>query len=506
VREASLTAGFKGRVAIGVAWMASARAVVRLLGFISTLVLARLLAPADFGLVAMAMSIAAALELMTSFGFDSALVQERRITRAHYDTAWTLNLSMAVALALVLALTAGFAAAFYREPRLEHLMLFIGIQYVLGSAVNPGTVDFRRDLTFDREFVMQVGPKLAGIMVVLPLAFWLRDYRALIAGMLFASASSCLLSYRMHPHRPRWCVEQARGLFRFSRWLLLNNFVGFLRKRSADFIVGRAFGTAPLGVFSIGAEIAALPSTDMVAPINRVLFPSYVKLADDPERLRAGFQLTLAFIALLVLPVCAGLAAVADPLVRVALGEKWLDVVPLIPPLAIAGAANVLQTNTSAVYNAIGRPRLIALTGGIQAALLIPILIAAAAWFGLVGVAQAFVLHSLLFALPIAYWIFFLNTPIRPRDVWVVSWRPVVACAVMYLVVSQFLQFAGGRHEFLQTLATLVVASLIGALTYTAMILMLWQAAARPAGAESAVLEQAVTRWQRRFRSGTPRV
>ena len=183
-----MTGSLKRRVATSIAWMTSARAAARLIGLISTLVLARLLTPADFGIVAMAMSIAAALELLTSFSLDSALVQERHIQRSHYDTAWTLNLLMAVALAVALALSAGLTASFYREPRLEHLMYFIGLKYIIDNALNPGTVDFRRNLAFEREFVMQVGPKLTSIFITVPLAFWLRDYRALIAGMLFASS------------------------------------------------------------------------------------------------------------------------------------------------------------------------------------------------------------------------------------------------------------------------------------------------------------------------------
>lgn len=498
-----MTGSLKRRVATSIAWMTSARAAARLIGLMSTLVLARLLTPADFGIVAMAMSIAAALELLTSFSLDSALVQERHIQRSHYDTAWTLNLLMAVALAVALALSAGLAASFYREPRLEHLMYFIGLKYVIDNALNPGTVDFRRNLAFEREFVMQVGPKLTSIFITVPLAFWLRDYRALIAGMLFASAATCLLSYWMHPHRPRLCFEQARSLFRFSRWLMLNNFIGFLRKRSADFIIGRALGPASLGAFSIGAEVAALPTTEMTAPINRVLFPSYVKLAHDPDRLRSGFCTTLGFIALLVLPVAVGMAALADPLVRVALGEKWLDVIPLIPPLAFAGAANMLQTNIPSMYGATGRPYLIALTAGIQTSLLVPMLLASVVWFGLVGVAHAFLLHSVLLSLPIAYWIFFRNSSVRPRDVGLACWRPLLACAVMYPVVVLYASWVSTQSSLTLQLSALVGAVLLGALTYAVVILVLWQAARRPAGAEQMVLEQALLQWQKRFRRGS---
>ena len=128
----------------------------------------------------------------------------------------------------------------------------------------------------------------------------------------------------MHPHRPRWCLSEAHVLYRFSRWLLLINFVGFLRNRSADLIIGRASADL-VGIFSIAYEVSNLPSTEMVAPINRVLFPGYVQLADDLDRLRSAFRATLGLIALVILPASAGLAAVADPLVRVMLGEKWLE-------------------------------------------------------------------------------------------------------------------------------------------------------------------------------------
>ena len=194
------------------------------------------------------------------------------------------------------------------------------------------------------------------------------------------------------------------------------------------------------------------------------------------------------------------MAALADPLVRVALGEKWLDVIPLIPPLAFAGAANMLQTNIPSMYGATGRPYLIALTAGIQTSLLVPMLLAAVVWFGLVGVAHAFLLHSVLLSLPIAYWIFFRNSSVRPRDVGLACWRPLLACAVMYPVVAWYLSWVGTQSSLALQLSVLVGAVLLGALTYAVAILVLWQAAGRPAGAEQMVLEQALLQWQRRFR------
>ena len=488
----------KRKVAIGIAWMTSARAIVRALGLVSTVVLARLLVPADFGLVAMAMAVAAGFELLTLFSFETALIRESNITRAHYDSAWTLNVLMGLAIAVALAASAIPFAAFYREPRLEAVMLIIGIKYFIDGLGNTGTVDFRRQMAFGRDFLMQVVPKIAGILVTIPLAIWLRDYRALLSGMLISASVNCMMSYLLHTHRPRFCLTEAGALFRFSRWLLLNGVVSFVRVRSADFIIGRQLGPGSLGIFSVSFEVSNLPSTEMVAPINRVLFPSYVGLATDPDGLRQSFSSMLGLIALLILPASVGLAAVADPLVRVALGDKWLESIPLISLLALAGASNVLQTNTGSVYNAIGRPRLIALTSAIHAATLIPLLLYGTHAFGLTGTAWAVLVHSVGIGLPVTYLIFFSHTSIRPVDVWRVCWRPVVACAVMFALVDQFLRFVEPLSRGpVPILVGLIVACLMGLLAYVATVTILWLAAGRPEGAEKTLLAQVQGVWQR---------
>jgi PST family polysaccharide transporter len=485
-----MPASFKRKVAVGIAWTTAARAAARILGLVSTLILARLLTPADFGLVAIAMAIAAGLELLTLFGFDAALIQRKEITREHYDTAWTLNLLLGAGLACALAIAAVPVAAFYRDPRLEAIMYIIGGKYIIEHAGNPGVVDFRRNITFRPDFVIQVLPKLIAILITIPAAFLLRDYRALLIGMLISSSSTFLLSYLLHKHRPRWCLAEARVLYNFSRWLLLNNFINYLRNRSADLIIGRALGPGPLGVFSIGSEVSNLPTTDMVAPINRVLFPSYVQLAADLNRLRDAFRTTLGLIAIAALPASVGVAAVADPLVRVMLGEKWLEAIPVISLLALAGASTVLQTNTGALLNALGKPRLIALTGAIQVALLFPMLLFATWRFGLLGAASAVLLHAMAFGLPITYLIVCRNAPVRVGDIVDACWRPVAASAVMYGTVWVLLKVINAPTTLTGSLAALLSACAIGALTYVAALLLLWQMAGRPQGSESLLIDR----------------
>jgi PST family polysaccharide transporter len=471
--------------------MTAARLAARAIGLASTLVLVRLLAPADFGLVALATAVAAGLELMTLFGFDTALVQRKEIARDHYDSAWTLNVLLGAGIGVVLVVIAIPVAHFYQEPRLEAVMYVLAAKYAIERSTNPGIVDFRRKIDFRPEFLLQIVPKVAGILVAIPLAFWWRDYRALLAGMLVSAGATWLQSYTMHPHRPRWCLREARGLYLFSRWLFLNNFITFLRNRGADLIIGRTLGPAPLGMFAISYEVSTLPSSEMVAPINRVLFPGYVQLVGDPERLRSAFRTTLGMIALITLPASIGIAAVADPLVRVLLGDKWLDAIPLVPLLATAGAISSLQTNTGPLHNALGQPRIILLTGVIHIVPLLPILLYGASAFGLVGVAWALLIHAVVIALPATYLIVFRTTPVRFADVMAACWRPMVACCAMYLAVQSLLASFGELPGTASALLGLLSACTLGAVSYGAAILALWMAAGRPAGTESYLREKA---------------
>lgn len=487
----------KQRMAIGIAWMTAARVAVRLLGLLSMVILARLLSPADFGLVAMATAVAAGLELLTLFGFDVALVQRKSLTRADYDSAWTLNLLLGAGLAVALILVASPAAAYYREPRLEAVLMIIGVKYALLGALNTGTVDFRRNLAFGREFTLQIVPKLAGLLATIPLAFLLRDYRALIAGMVLTAVASFVLSFVMHPHRPKFCLTEAAGLMGFSRWLLANNAIGFVRTRSADFIIGRALGPAALGAYSLAWEISNLPTTELVAPINRVLFPGYVKVADDPLRLRDTFRATLGLIAIVILPASVGLAAVADPLVRVVLGEQWLMTIPLITLLALAGASNVLQVNTGAVHHALGQPRMATMTGLIHLPILLPLLLYGTSQFGLVGAAWAYLIFSVGPGLITTYWIFLRTTPITLSDLLQPSWRPLLATPVMFLLVRELIQQMGPIAGFRDSVAALVVGTMAGAAFYTAVVALLWILAGRPESTEVALVRRATPLWRR---------
>ena len=220
-------------------------------GLISTIVLARLLLPVDFGVVAMASSVIAVVELLSSFGLDVALIQHPRAGREQFDTAWTLNPLFAVACAGVLAVAAYPAAAFYSEPRLQLVILVLAAGTLVQGFENIGIVAFRKELTFGKEFRFLLIRRLLGFSVTLAMALSLRSYWALVVGMVAGRVFGVAIRYMAHPYRPRLCLSARSDLLQFSKWLLLNNILFFFNHRISDFVIGRLSGAQARSIHSV---------------------------------------------------------------------------------------------------------------------------------------------------------------------------------------------------------------------------------------------------------------
>ena len=470
-------------MARGAAWMVLFRLFDRSVGIISTSVLARLLVPADFGLVAMAMSIIAIIELATAFSFEVALIQKADPVREHFDTAWTLNILVAIGGAIVTAALAYPTASFYGDPRLVAVMFAIGAAWLVSGFENVGTVNFRREMNFSAEFRWMAAKRLVAFVVTLIAAFSLHSYWALVIGMATGRIAGVALSYIMHPFRPRLTFARARELFSFSGWLLVNNIAVVLIGRLPHFFVGRVYGAQALGAYTVGSEIAQLAHTELVAPINRAMFPGYSRLVNEPETFRRVCIEATAAILLLVLPVTAGVAVLAQPFVRVLLGDQWQEAVPIIQILAFASAVTALTSNNTSAYLALGRPHLATLTFMTRMILFLGAIFIFGRDGGVSSVAYAELFASfgsLLVSLPIL----FAALKLRLHDYLATLWRPVIASALGYEAVRLLLVELGAGDSFGGALVQLAVGALVGVLVYTLSLWLLWLMSGRPASVE----------------------
>lgn len=471
------------QIAKGAAWMVAFKMVDKCIGLVSTIVLARMLQPEDFGLVAMSMVLLSALNLLISFGFEVQLIQNRNAGRDQFDTAWTFTVIFSCACGLALALLAAPASQFYREPRLEAIIFALAFGFALEGFSNIGTVAFRREMQFDREFKFLLGKRMSSLLVTIPLALWLQNYWALVIGQLSSTVLSVALSYYMSTYRPRFSLKSKLELFHTSKWLVINNLFGFLQNRSAPFLLARLSGAPSVGVFSIGMEISTLPSNELVAPINRAAFPGYAKAAHDMDKLRDTFLKVIASIALVAIPAGVGVAVVADLFVPAVLGWKWLDAIPLIQLLAVFGVIKALQTNIPYVYLALGMAKRSTIIGSIQVVIYLAALYPAISGWGAMGAAWAS-LGTAIVMIPVNQAMVAQCLGLGYTQFCRALVRPLIASgaigAAVFAVKSQLTL----RQHSLDYVLALLLCAAVGALVYVIVLYAVWRLWKRPDGAE----------------------
>jgi O-antigen/teichoic acid export membrane protein len=363
------------------------------------------------------------------------------------------------------------------------VLLFVACLPLLDGFSNIGIVDFRRDFAFHKEFAIMVFPKLCGIIAALTTAVLLHSYVAMLAGMGVNRLLRVIMSYAMHPYRPGLSLKAWRGLAGYSAWTWLLSLAVLVRDRSDSLLIGRLMNTASVGFYSVGAEIAALPTTELIEPLGRAAFSGFAAGRQQKTDSGETFLRLIGSAALLTLPAGVGLSLVATPLVALAFGPEWSQAVPVLRILSLSFTVMVfghLSLHLLSAHALLGRLVGITLAGAAVRVALLALLIPN---FGLtgaaIGAAIAVVLEQ---ALTVATAL--RRFRISPANMINRIWRPIVATAAMAAILKA--TDLGWSDD--PGIALLLEAAAGGAVIYTAVLLTSWLLAGQPDGAETDVI------------------
>lgn len=473
----------------------------RVIGIISTAILARLLLPDDFGLVAYAMTFFAIVALFFEFGVETVLIRDRDAGADSYNTAWTLECMKGVLLATIMYAGAGSVADFFNEPRVEEVLQYLAALPLLQGIKNIGVVDFQKKMEFDKEFIFKFVPRVAGVTTTISLAFILRNHWALVIGMLTNNTVALLLSYTMCSFRPRFGLSKFSRVFGFTKWLIVQNVATGLNDRLPILILGRFAETRVVGHYNMGFELSMLASGEFAAPIRRVLFPGVAAIANDENRMVKTIISAIGLIALVGLPATIGIAITAPILVPLFLGDNWNDIVPIMQVLVVNGIAIILQSNSYIIFYSADKPILTAYMSILRLVLLVPALLYLTPQFGAIGAAWA-LSGTNVFVIFIEYIQMFRMVDIRIRDVIDALWRTLISAVAMGLATHYFMAAMTGWDADLRLVVQLLLTVSVGIVSYAAAVISLWLATGRPDGAESYVLN-VLGHIKRRFVPGT---
>lgn len=493
--------GLNQRIARGAFWMIGLRFTDRCIGLLSMIVLARLLVPADFGLVALAMTMVAVIDDLADFGFEMALIQNQGADRSHYDTAWTCGILRGLVASIVLALLAPTLAHFFEEPRLDSVLLALAMAPFLAGFYNVGTVAFRKELTLNKEFVFRIVPRVLGVVTTIALAFIWRNHWALVCGTLGGIASRLLMSYLMHPFRPRLSLSAWREIMGFSKWMLATSIADLVSQRTGTLIIAKMLDAASLGIFSISNQIANMAAAELIAPIKQALFPGYAKLAQKPELLKKAFIDVYGILVLIALPAAIGIGLTAQYFVPILLGPKWLDAIPIIEILAISGGLRSLSSHVRPVYLAMNRPYVGALASFSRGIIYVPCLLIALWHYGVLGAAVAHAIGHIGVLLGSLYLMHRL-LGLTAGDIMAACWRPLVGCVLMIIGVTALRWLFPATPQGLVDQVLLLVAAVVtGLVAYVGSILLIWQLGGRPEGSSESRLLNYLAQILRTYRA-----
>lgn len=360
------------RAATGGLWLIGLRIASRSLGFLRSIILARILTPADFGVFGLAMLAMNTLGSFAETGVQAALIQRKGSIDDYLSSAWTIHFVRSLFIASLLFWGAPLAGTLLASPVAVPFIRAMALSQVIGGFFNIGFTHYQREIRFDVTFIHDLASSAANLSVSLFLAWKYHSPWALVAGTIAQSAVSVAISHIISPTRPvfEFDLKKVGELLSYGRWLLVSNILMFLVTQGDDAFVGRMLGVAALGYYQMAYNIACIPSTEIANMVSRIAFPVFAKIQTDLARLNRAYLNTLRIVSFLSFPIAGCTFVFAQAGVEVFLGKQWASAIIPVRILAVWGVVRAVATTTSQVFRAIGKPRTIARLRSLEVVLL----------------------------------------------------------------------------------------------------------------------------------------
>jgi O-antigen/teichoic acid export membrane protein len=478
------------RTVTGIAWLTIARIVSAVFAFLTTVVVARILTPADFGLVVIGTTVSTIIASISAMSLAEAVVQHPNPTRDVLNTAWTCNLIRSVIIAALCATLAYPVAGFFEDERIVPILLMLATGVSVVGLENPRMALVARDLVFWPRALGVVTGSLVNFAVSVAIAFWLKSYWALVFGLVAAQITITILSYALLSYRPSLDLSRAKELMSFSGWVMLGQFINTLSWNFDQLLVGKAMSLSQLGQYRVGNQIAFMPTREAMSALQPVLFPALTKFVGEREVLAQVYQRAQTLLTALVLPAGVGLALIAEPLIYVLLGEQWQASAVVVQILAPVFAIQTIGNVAQALAMAAGKTKSLFLRDTIAAVFRLLCIITGAYYFGFIGILWARALIGVtapILSMLVAKHVAGIGLV---QQLWA-NRRTFIAILIMVCATLPVTIALSGETSNGQRIIDMIVIGAVGALSYTVSLFLLWYFEGRPNGPEQEIQKAA---------------
>ena len=424
------------------------------LGFM--VVLARLLSPQDFGLVAMVTVVTGVYQLFTDAGLSRATIQRSAITNQQISTLFWINILVGTALGALCVATAPVIVKFYHEPRLFGVTIAMGAGFVLNAAGVQHSAILQRQLRYVAVTAIEFSAQLASIVVGIGMALAGFGYWAIVGAAIISPAVSTAGMWIVAgwiPGAPKWDAE-VNSMLRFGGTITLNGVIVYIAYNFDKLLLGRVWGADALGIYGRAYQLVNLPTASLRAAVDGIALSGLSRLQNDPPRIRSYFLKGYSLVISMTVPIPMFSALFAEDIIRVLLGPKWGEaaeifrfLTPTVLILAIINPLGWLLLSVGLQARSLRIAMMIAPIVIVSYVIGLP--------YGPAGVAFAYSAGMTLLLIPCVLWCLH-GTVVSPKDLFVAAIRPVLgglaAAALAWAVVqgighpSPFVRllFAGG--------------------------------------------------------------
>jgi PST family polysaccharide transporter len=405
---------------------------------VGVVVLARILTPADYGIVGMVAVFIGLAQVFKDGGLAMGTIQRDEISAEQISTVFWMNVALLGIVGLAVVAAGPLLAAFFRQPELAPVTAVLGLAFIVNGLSVQHDALLRRHMRFTAVAITQVVPLVLSLATSITLALLGWGYWALVAGTVVVAISSTALSYILCPWIPGW-VRRGTGalhLLRFGGDLTAFNVFDYFAQNADNILVGRVIGASALGLYSKAYSLFVLPMTQIRVPLSGVAMPVLSSLKSQPERYRRYYRKFLGAVAFATLPLSVYCVLQGDFLIALLLGPKWAGAAPVFRILALASIVQAPASTRGLVLISLGRSRRFLWLGVVNSIVMVIAFVIGLRW-GITGVAAAYAAANWLMLIPTLVFAF-RGTPVSVGLFFGVLARPgacVVAAAALSLVV-----------------------------------------------------------------------
>lgn len=344
--------------------------------FISTMILARILAPNDFGLLSMGLVAINYLDMLNELGVGPALIYQQGDVDKKSDVAFSMSLTVNMVLTLLAFICAPLIALFFKEPRVTPIVQALSLTFVLSSIGSIHSTRLKKELSFKKIFIPEIGKTIAKGGISILLAVLGAGVWSLVIGQVAGILVSNILYWVIVPWRPKLDFDwgQIKSLLGYGSQIILVDMLGMIHQNIDYLIIGRRMESTQLGYYTMAFRIPELIIINICHVVSKALFPAYSKLQQDMDALREGFLVTLRYVSLLTVPIGVGLFLLSGEFITLFFSAKWNASIPVMELLCLYAAVYSLSFNAGDIYKALGKPWILNALGIVKLIITIPVL------------------------------------------------------------------------------------------------------------------------------------